>query len=94
MLLECAVSPGPGNDVPTSMTERTPENERRRHGYCSAARRRLTAEAARVHKIRVDVSANYLEDQSEPDEGRYVFAYTITIRNEARCRRGCSRATG
>jgi len=35
-----------------------------------------------VHKIRVDVSTSYIEDQSRPDEGRFVFAYTITIHNE------------
>jgi ApaG protein len=34
------------------------------------------------HKIRVDVETSYLEDQSEPRERRYVFSYTITIRNE------------
>ena len=37
----------------------------------------------------VDVDTRYLEDQSDPAESRYVFAYTITIRNEARCRRSC-----
>ncbi|MGC3982525.1 MAG: Co2+/Mg2+ efflux protein ApaG [Steroidobacteraceae bacterium] len=35
-----------------------------------------------AHRIRVDVSTNYLDEQSKPDEGRYVFAYTITIHNE------------
>ena len=35
-----------------------------------------------AHKIRVDVSTSYIEDQSRPDEGRFVFAYTITIHNE------------
>jgi ApaG protein len=34
------------------------------------------------HKIRVDVDTSYLEDQSDPKEHRYVFSYTITIRNE------------
>ena len=38
--------------------------------------------AADPHRIRVDVSTNYVEDQSNPGEGRFVFAYTITIRNE------------
>jgi ApaG protein len=28
------------------------------------------------------VETSYLEDQSEPRERRYVFSYTITIRNE------------
>src|SRR5262245_56762871 len=37
-----------------------------------------------IHKIRVDVETSYLEEQSDPKDGRYVFAYTITIRNEGR----------
>ncbi len=32
--------------------------------------------------IRIDVETAYLEGESDPDAGRYVFAYTITIRNE------------
>jgi len=36
------------------------------------------------HRIRVVVETNYVEDQSDPRERRYVFAYTITIRNEGR----------
>jgi ApaG protein len=35
-----------------------------------------------AHRIRVDVSTSYVEDQSSPGESRYVFSYTITIRNE------------
>ena len=38
--------------------------------------------AAQAHRIRVDVATNYVEDQSNPVEGRFVFSYTITIRNE------------
>ena len=34
------------------------------------------------HKIRVDVETSYLVQQSDPGEKRYVFSYTITIRNE------------
>jgi ApaG protein len=34
------------------------------------------------HPIRIDVETTYLDEQSDPKEGRYVFAYTITIRNE------------
>ncbi|HSN71571.1 MAG TPA: Co2+/Mg2+ efflux protein ApaG [Steroidobacteraceae bacterium] len=34
------------------------------------------------HKIRVEVSTDYVDEQSKPDEDRYVFSYTITIRNE------------
>ena len=38
--------------------------------------------ATMSHRIRVDVVTNYVEEQSSPPEGRFVFAYTITIRNE------------
>lgn len=31
--------------------------------------------------IRVQVVTNYIDDQSRPESGRYVFAYTITITN-------------
>lgn len=41
----------------------------------------MTAPSA-ANRIRVDVSTNYVEDQSNPGESRYVFSYTITIRNE------------
>ncbi len=34
------------------------------------------------HNIRIDVETSYLGEQSDPGEQRYVFAYTITIRNE------------
>ena len=34
------------------------------------------------HRIRVDVVTQFVEDQSSPVDGRFVFAYTITIRNE------------
>ena len=34
------------------------------------------------HKIRVDVDTSYLAEQSDPKERRFVFSYTITIRNE------------
>jgi ApaG protein len=32
--------------------------------------------------IDVRVSSSYISDQSEPEEDRYVFAYTITITNQ------------
>ncbi len=34
------------------------------------------------HNIKVEVSTSYIEEQSAPQQDRYVFAYTITIRNE------------
>ena len=32
--------------------------------------------------INIKVDTNYIHEQSEPDENRYVFAYTITISNK------------
>lgn len=34
-----------------------------------------------LHRIDVGVETNYVDDQSDPDADRYVFAYTITISN-------------
>ncbi len=31
--------------------------------------------------IEVEVAANYIEEQSRPEDDRYVFAYTVTLRN-------------
>lgn len=36
---------------------------------------------SKKYEIHVGVSAKYLPDQSDPAAGRYVFAYTIDIRN-------------
>lgn len=33
------------------------------------------------YEISIRVATNYVDDQSEPDSDRYVFAYTITIKN-------------
>ncbi len=33
------------------------------------------------YEFSVQVQPRYLEEQSEPDERRYLFAYTVTIRN-------------
>ncbi len=33
------------------------------------------------YEFRVNVEPQYLPEQSDPDEDRYVFAYTVTIRN-------------
>jgi ApaG protein len=35
-----------------------------------------------ANKIRVDVETAYVDEQSDPNEHRFVFSYTITIRNE------------
>jgi ApaG protein len=34
------------------------------------------------HLINVEVETSYLEEQSEPREQRFVFAYTVTVRND------------
>ena len=34
------------------------------------------------HDIRIQVETAYIQEQSIPEENRYVFAYTITIKNE------------
>jgi len=36
------------------------------------------------HDIKVNVETQYLEEQSAPEQNRYVFAYTITISNEGK----------
>lgn len=33
------------------------------------------------NSISVDVKSSYLEQESDPDKERYLFAYTITIKN-------------
>ncbi len=35
----------------------------------------------RKYEINIQVATNYVDDQSEPEFDRYVFAYTITIEN-------------
>jgi len=33
------------------------------------------------HNINITVETDYVQNQSDPDNARYVFAYTITIKN-------------
>jgi len=40
------------------------------------------AEQSSEHGIRVDVETSFVPEQSDPAKPRYVFSYTITIRNE------------
>lgn len=35
-----------------------------------------------MYNIQVDVETQYIPEQSDPEQDRYVFSYTITIRNE------------
>jgi ApaG protein len=37
-----------------------------------------------ANKISVEVETSYVDEQSDPNERRYVFSYTITIRNEGK----------
>jgi ApaG protein len=41
----------------------------------------MDAEPDRRYEISVSTQTRYLPDQSDEEAGRYVFAYTITIRN-------------
>jgi ApaG protein len=50
----------------------------RRSGKLAA----MTMDIEKEHNITVEVETDYVEGQSEPDNERYVFSYTITIRNE------------
>ncbi|MFK5914351.1 MAG: Co2+/Mg2+ efflux protein ApaG [Woeseiaceae bacterium] len=34
-----------------------------------------------VYDTRVEVQVSYITEQSDPDENRYVFSYTVTIEN-------------
>jgi ApaG protein len=35
-----------------------------------------------LYNIQIDVQTQYIPEQSDPEQHRYVFSYTITIRNE------------
>lgn len=37
--------------------------------------------SSKQYDIQIKAETNYIEDQSIPDEGRFVFAYTITVTN-------------
>jgi len=37
--------------------------------------------AMNKYQFAVDVRTQYLEDESQPDQDRYVWAYTVTVRN-------------
>lgn len=44
---------------------------------------RPIAYSATTRGVRVAVRAFYLDDQSEPDRGQYVWAYRVEIRNDS-----------
>ena len=37
-----------------------------------------------LNRIQVDVETRYIEEQSNPEQNYFVFAYTITIQNKGR----------
>jgi len=37
-----------------------------------------------TYKINVEVTPNYIEEQSNPDQNHYVFSYTVTIVNDGK----------
>jgi ApaG protein len=39
-------------------------------------------ESSPTYNTQVEVETAYIEEQSDPETNRYVFSYTITIRNE------------
>jgi ApaG protein len=39
---------------------------------------------SRKNNIRVNVETQYIEEQSNPEQNYFVFAYTITIQNQGR----------
>ena len=36
------------------------------------------------YQFDIEVATRFLDDQSVPEEGRYVFAYTVQIRNDGK----------
>lgn len=46
------------------------------------ARKLGRMEPSTGHAIGIEVDTRYLEEQSQPEQRRYVFAYTIRIRND------------
>ncbi len=41
-------------------------------------------ESRPAYAVDIEVATRFLDEQSEPDQGRYVFAYTIHIHNSGR----------
>jgi ApaG protein len=65
---------------------RASADARRRDRGASPTRTRTSEatvdnDANERYKIEVSAVSSFLPEQSSPDDGRYVFAYTITIRN-------------
>lgn len=43
-----------------------------------------TLPEARTGEVRVEVLPEFREEESSPDEARYVFSYTVTVHNASR----------
>jgi ApaG protein len=41
----------------------------------------MSSQKTSRYAIEVEVATRFLDDQSSPDENRFVFAYSVTIRN-------------
>jgi len=65
--------------IMTDTTRTKTRGSRRNPPVCEAH-----SEPPPAHRIRVDVSTIYVDEQSKPEEDHYAFSYTITIRNEGR----------
>lgn len=53
-----------------------------KHRLTSASDNTCFMEKSTPYKIIVEVKATFVEEQSDPAAARYIFAYTITIRNQ------------
>ena len=42
------------------------------------------SDASQPYRVTVDVRSAFVPEQSQPDTSQYVFAYTVTIRNDGR----------
>ena len=51
------------------------------HRHATQAERGARMYRATTHAIEITVEPQFLEEQSSPDEGRYIWAYTVEIRN-------------
>lgn len=49
-----------------------------------ASRPRMDVMDAKHDDISIQVATRFLDDQSSPDDDRFVFAYTVSIRNRGR----------
>ncbi len=46
------------------------------------------------YKVDVSVVTRFLSEQSQPEQNRFAFAYTITVHNNGELLPGCCRGTG